>query len=204
MNMQAQANRRDQILIAARDVFACEGYTKASIKKIAAQADLNSPALIYWYFSNKAELFAAVLSEASLMLHEVSSNNILEDLTPQEALEILARRFIETFACPSNKRIFRILISESVNNVEVSNHFAETVILPIKNYLVPYFQRKIDEHLLRVHDPEISTRAFIGTLVHYIFVDEIFPQLWNDPHCPDQFIAEIVRIFLDGLTAVEV
>ena len=95
MNMQAQANRRDQILIAARDVFACEGYTKASIKKIAAQADLNSPALIYWYFSNKAELFAAVLSEASLMLHEVSSNNILEDLTPQEALEILARRFIE-------------------------------------------------------------------------------------------------------------
>jgi AcrR family transcriptional regulator len=203
MNTQLQANRRDQILFAAREVFAFEGYTKASIKKNSAQADLNSPALIYWYFDNKADLFAAVLSEASLLLHEISSQNLLEDLAPHAALEFLAQRFIETFDSPSNKRIFRILISESVNNVEVSDHFAETVILPVKNYLVPYFQQKINEHLLRPHDPEISARAFVGTLVHYIFSDEIFPQLWNSQLLADQFIEEIVNIFLDGLNVAE-
>jgi AcrR family transcriptional regulator len=201
--MSTQANRRDQILFAAREVFACEGYSKASIKKIAAKADLNSPALIYWYFDNKADLFAAVLSEASLLLHETNSNKQLEDFPPHEALEILAKRFIETFECPSNKRIFRILISESMNNTEVSNHFAETVILPVKNFLVPYFQHKIDEQMLRPHDPEISARAFAGMLVHFVFYDELFPQLSNNQPLSDKYIEEIVKIFLDGLNTAE-
>jgi AcrR family transcriptional regulator len=203
MEAQLQVNRRDQIIFAAREVFASQGYSKASIKKIAAQAELNSPALIYWYFDNKADLFAAVLSEASLLLHEVNSNHQLENLAPQEALEILARCFFDTFESPTNKRIFRILISESMNNPEVSDHFAETVILPVRDFLVPYFQHKIDEGLLRQHDPKISARAFAGALVHAIFYDEIFPHLRNDQPLSDEYIQEIVQIFLDGLKAVE-
>jgi AcrR family transcriptional regulator len=203
METQMQINRRDQIIFAAREVFANQGYSKASIKKIAAQAELNSPALIYWYFDNKADLFAAVLADASLMLHEISSNYQLEELAPQEALTILAQCFIDTFESPTNKRIFRILISESMNNPEVSDHFAETVILPVRDFLIPYFQQKMDAGLLRPHDPDISARAFAGMLVHAIFCDEIFPQLRNDHPLSDEYIQEIVRIFLDGLNAVE-
>ncbi|HBX68627.1 MAG TPA: hypothetical protein DEH25_04400 [Chloroflexi bacterium] len=199
MDAQVQANRRAQIIFAAREVFACEGYSKASIKKIATKANLNSPALIYWYFDNKADLFAAVLAEATLMLHEISLNNLIEDLAPQEALHFLAQRFFEIFECPANKRIFRILISESMNNAEVSDHFAETVILPLKNYLVPYFQQKIAVHLLRPHDPEISARAFVGMLMHYVFTDQTFPQLNASQPLPDVYIEEVIKIFMDGL-----
>lgn len=204
METQEKVKRRDQIVFAAREVFANQGYSKASIKKIAAQAELNSPALIYWYFDNKADLFAAVLSEASLLLHEVNSNHQLEDLAPQETLEILAQCFTDTFESPTNKRIFRILISESMNNPEVSDHFAETVILPVRDFLVPYFQQKMDDGLLRSHNPEISAQAFVGMLVHTVFYDEIFPQLRNDQLLSDEYSQEIVRIFLDGLNTVEV
>lgn len=203
MSTQVQIKRREQILFAAREVFACQGYSKASIKKIAAQAELNSPALIYWYFDNKADLFAAVLSEASLLLHEIGSNQELEDLAPQEALEILAKSFIDTFECPSNKRIFRILISESSNNSEVSDHFAEAVILPVRDFLVPYFQKNMDAGLLRQHDPEISARVFAGTLVHTVLCDELFPQVWDCQPLSDEHIKEVVKIFLDGLNNVE-
>jgi AcrR family transcriptional regulator len=202
MNTELQVNRREQIIFAAREVFACQGYSKASIKKIAARADLNSPALIYWYFDNKADLFAAVLSEASLLLHEVNSNHQLENLPPQEALNILATCFFNTFESPTNKRIFRILISESMNNPEVSDHFAETVILPVRDFLIPYFQQEIDEGLLRPHNPEISARAFAGMLVHAVFYDEIFPQLRHEQSLSDEYIQEIVKIFLDGLHAI--
>lgn len=202
MSTQVRINRRNQIIFAAREVFACQGYSKASIKKIAAQADLNSPALIYWYFDNKADLFAAVLSETSLLLHEISSNNQLEDFAPQEALEILAKRFIDTFECPSNKRIFRILISESMNSSEVSDHFAEAVILPVRDFLVPYFQQKINECLMRPHDPEISARVFAGTLVHTVLCDEIFPQSRGCQPLSDEYIKEIVKLFLDGLKTI--
>lgn len=202
--METQVNRRDQIVFAAREVFANQGYSKASIKKIAAQAELNSPALIYWYFDNKADLFAAVLSEASLLLHEIKSNHQLESLAPQEALGILAQCFIETFEAPTNKRIFRILISESMNNPEVATHFSETVILPVRDFLEPYFQQKMDAGFLRPHNPDISARAFVGMLVHTIFYDEIFPQLCEGQISSNEYVQEIVKIFLDGLNTDEV
>ena len=192
-------DRRAQILHAARDVFAREGYSKASIKKIAAQANLNSPALIYWYFDNKAELFTAVLSEASLLLQEISSNQQLKEMEPQDALTLVAQRFIQTFDEPSNKRIFRILISESTTNSEVSNHFAENIILPVKDFLVPYFQKLIDQNILRPHNPETSARAFVGTIVHYVFYGEIFPELMENHPIPGEYVQETVKIFLEGL-----
>jgi len=204
MGTQAEVSRRDQIIFAARKVFASQGYSKASIKKIAAQANLNSPALIYWYFDSKADLFAAVLSEASLLLHEISSNEQLENLAPQEALEILGNCFIDTFESPTNKRIFRILISESMKNTEVSDQFAETVISPVRDFLVPYFQQKVNENLLRPHNPEISARAFAGMLVHAVFYDEIFPQDREGQPLSDEYVQEIVKIFLDGLNIVKV
>jgi AcrR family transcriptional regulator len=196
---QAQIERKEQIVIAARDVFACQGYSKASIKKIAKQAGLNSPALIYWYFDNKADLFAAVLSQASQLLHEIGSNQELENMALQDALEILAKSFIDTFECPSNKHIFRILISESSNNPDVSDHFAQAVILPVRDFLVPFFQRKMDQGLLRRHDPQISARVFAGTLVHTVLCDELFPQVWDCQPLSDGQIKEVVSIFLEGL-----
>jgi AcrR family transcriptional regulator len=203
METPVQVTRRNQIIFAAREVIASEGYSKASIKKIAAQAKLNSPALIYWYFDNKADLFAAVLSEASLLLHEVNSNHQLESLLPEEALSILAQCFFETFESDTNKRIFRILISESMNNPEVAAHFSATVIMPVRDFLIPYFQQKMDESLLRQHNPKISARAFAGMLVHAVFYDEIFPQFREDQPLSDEYIQEIVKIFLAGLNAEE-
>ena len=203
MSTQIQTNRREQILFAAREVFACQGYSKASIKKIAAEAALNSPALIYWYFDNKADLFAAVLAETSLLLHEIGSNQQLDEMAPQEALEILARSFIDTFECDSNKRIFQILISESVNNPEVSDHFAEAVILPVRDFLVPYFERKMAEGVLRQHDPEVCARVFAGTLVHTVLCDAIFPQVWDCQPLSEDHIQEIVEIFLEGLSKAD-
>jgi len=46
--------------------------------------------------------------------------------------------------------------------------------MPVQDFLVPYFQRNIDLGLMRPHDPELSARAFVGTLVYAVFCDEIF------------------------------
>ncbi|MDP8959838.1 MAG: TetR/AcrR family transcriptional regulator, partial [Actinomycetota bacterium] len=46
---------------AALRVFAEHGFHKATIKRIAGQAHLRSPALIYWYFTDKVDLFRAAI-----------------------------------------------------------------------------------------------------------------------------------------------
>lgn len=55
---------RERILAAARELFAEQGYTAASISKIAKKADV-LPGSLYWAFESKERLFAAVLTAAS-------------------------------------------------------------------------------------------------------------------------------------------
>lgn len=59
-----QLKTRERILAAARELFAEQGYTAASISKIAKRADVLAGS-IYWAFESKEKLFAEVLTEAS-------------------------------------------------------------------------------------------------------------------------------------------
>lgn len=54
--------RREQILGVARDVFAAEGYERASLDDIAAGAAVTKP-VIYRHFHGKRALYLAVLEE---------------------------------------------------------------------------------------------------------------------------------------------
>lgn len=51
---------RQDILTVARDTFAAVGFTKASIRRIAAAAGVD-PALVHHYFGSKDELFLATV-----------------------------------------------------------------------------------------------------------------------------------------------
>jgi AcrR family transcriptional regulator len=52
---------RDRILEAARAIFGRDGYDRATIRAIAAEADIH-PAMVMRYYGNKESLFAAVTS----------------------------------------------------------------------------------------------------------------------------------------------
>jgi len=52
-------NRRQQIMIAARRVFAEKDYDKATMEDIAKEAEL-SPGTLYLYFKSKDELYASL------------------------------------------------------------------------------------------------------------------------------------------------
>src|SRR5580692_7405401 len=53
---------RERLLDAAAQVFARDGYSGASIDRIAAEAGLSKGA-VYWNFASKEELFFALLDE---------------------------------------------------------------------------------------------------------------------------------------------
>jgi AcrR family transcriptional regulator len=52
---------REQILAAAREVFAQRGYDRATIRQIATTAGVD-PALVHHYFDTKEKLFAATVN----------------------------------------------------------------------------------------------------------------------------------------------
>lgn len=78
------------ILAAARAEFAEYGLGGARMDRIATRADLNKR-LIYYYFSDKEQLFQSVLEQAYLHIREEERKLHLLDLKPVDAI----RRLVE-------------------------------------------------------------------------------------------------------------
>src|SRR3954471_9400824 len=58
-NAQLQADRRDEILVAAQSCFARSGFHQTSMADICAEAGM-SPGNLYRYFRSKEEIIAAI------------------------------------------------------------------------------------------------------------------------------------------------
>ncbi|MFC0507269.1 TetR family transcriptional regulator [Micromonospora costi] len=77
---------RAAILRAARERFAADGYERATIRAIAADARID-PSMVMRYYGSKEGLFAAA-AEFDLRLPE------LTDVPPEQLGEVLARHFL--------------------------------------------------------------------------------------------------------------
>ncbi|ADI03913.1 putative TetR family transcriptional regulator [Streptomyces bingchenggensis BCW-1] len=102
--------RRAEIVRAARDSFAENGYTKASLRDIAERAGITHAGLLH-HFRNKDELLAEVLAERDSQewQHGLTQVDSLDQLTPylgelirhhQKAPELM-RLWIELAAAAS-------------------------------------------------------------------------------------------------------
>ncbi len=190
--------RRQQILAAARRAFAKEGFHRTTIKKIALEAGLKSPSLVYWYFENKKKLFQAMVEELSPVLTQLPNFWERIDDPPEKMLPSIAKSYLSTFDNPEARQLFRIFLSEAPRVPETANNFAEKIVL-VLNFVITYLEHQIDMDRLRPHDTQSSARSFMGSLVTYLMGREIFLPLRAGLPAQEIYVQEVVDIFLKGL-----
>jgi TetR/AcrR family acrAB operon transcriptional repressor len=81
---EAEATKED-ILKAAKDVFARKGFTAATLADIAEQAGITKGA-IYWHFDNKSELYQQVLAHGFMGYYELMAGILTQDMPPMEKI----------------------------------------------------------------------------------------------------------------------
>ncbi len=194
-----EPDRRGQILEAALRVFAERGFHKATIKEIAREAGIKSSALIYWYFEDKDDLFQAVMAEFSPLVQQVADPAALMDCPPEEVLPLIAKAHLDSFDDPAAVQLLRVTLSESALNPETSNHFMRSAQKTVLGFFVAYLQHQVELGRLRPHDLQSAARSFFGTLVIYVLSREIFPHFKEGLPDREQYVKEVVGIFLDGL-----
>jgi len=190
--------KRRQILLAARQVAAREGFHRATIQKIAAEAGLKSPSLVYWYFKNKKELFQAMMEELSPILRQLPNLWDRLDDPPEEVLFFIGRGYLNTFNNPEVRQLFRIFFSGVTREPDTANSFAEKAVL-LLNFLIAYLEHQVDTGRLRPHDTQSSARSFIGSFVIYMIGSELFLPLRAGLPAQEVYAREVVDIFLRGL-----
>ncbi|OBF47891.1 TetR family transcriptional regulator [Mycobacterium sp. 852002-50816_SCH5313054-b] len=110
-----KSQRRDQIMAAAKEVFARKGFHATTIADIAKRAGL-AYGSVYWYFDSKDELFHALMAaeEGTLRDHVVSALAAAgvpaADAGHEEPLRVAVRATLEFFE--SDKATVQLLLRD--------------------------------------------------------------------------------------------
>jgi AcrR family transcriptional regulator len=111
--------RRQQIMDAAKNVFASKGFGGATVEDITEKAEL-SPATLYLYFKNKDELFASLnIRMLEALITKVENVRDQQNLSPEKKITALQKALYEVYLTdPLNVvNVLRFQSSERLRNL---------------------------------------------------------------------------------------
>ncbi len=197
-------DRRQQMLAAALDVFAEQGFEGAKTKEIAELAGV-AQGLIYFYFRSKEELFLAAFEHhAARALTQLNFDTQREsDEPPEDVLPQIISRFVDVMGAPHTVNLLRILVKfEGRLPISTEPHgtgdhqvIAELA-LHLHTALHTYLQRQISSNRLRSMDTEITAHFVASGLVSMMIRRAL-----GSPDVAHFTRAQLVASVVDMLTA---
>jgi AcrR family transcriptional regulator len=181
---------RDQILSAAEALFAEHGRDATTTEKISQRARV-SPGLLFYYFSNKDELFAALIEERSPL--QVFKAEI--DMTPPfakrgtafAALTALGIEFVR--ALRARQQVVQILLRELSMDERAAHHFRLLCTYPAA-LIARYLRQDLAPSAVSV---DSAAGMFVSHLALACATDGAFDT--------DSFVSAAVGVLLDGRSA---
>ncbi|HEY9844647.1 MAG TPA: TetR/AcrR family transcriptional regulator [Candidatus Caenarcaniphilales bacterium] len=163
---------RSQILDAAEEEFANQGFKAARTEAIAARSGVTK-AMIYYYFDSKEGLYRAILKRCATTLLPVIEEMNLEQLPPEEALEHFVYQLLRHTS--SNPNLPPIMFLEAIQNK--GRYYADTANLFSR--IVAILERGIAAGSFRPLDPRHTAVNILGTCVFYFGALENIKHLWK-------------------------
>ncbi len=105
-----QAERRDQLLLVARAIFAEKGFQATTMDDIAKEAGFTKP-ILYQYFESKTELYREIVNQTAQKLMTSLQTAVAEVESPRAKIEVAFRVYFEMVV--SETDAFRILFIHS-------------------------------------------------------------------------------------------
>lgn len=163
---QGSPQKRAAILQAALEVFVREGYARAGVDTIAAEAAV-SKRTIYDYFGDKKALFLSVIEEASAAqnaaFHQLLSRTLNRDADIEAALIAFGREFAAAMLrSPERSAVIRLIGAEVAHFPELTRYVRG--IGPVQQAVAERLAQLADDGVLDLPDP-VEAAEFLGLLV---------------------------------------
>lgn len=193
-NPQLYAERRDQIIDGALQVFADRGFDQATNKEIAEAAGIGSAGLIYHYFKDKDDLLAAVVQSKMPLMELLTQSDQLMGLSPEEGLTRIARTYLRIMEHPEAIALIRTVLGEVAQRPEFARKLSEQTLDRIAPLIAAYLKRQMDLGLLRQTDPLIATMRFVGPMFGFVMLRSIF----RNPLVASLEVETVITSMVDG------
>jgi AcrR family transcriptional regulator len=160
--------KRTAMIKAGKAVFFKHGFACASMDVIAREANV-SKATIYKHFHDKHELFKAIIDEHWVKLAEVSSIDENNTKSPKSVLTEAGLSILNFLLKPETMNFFRLLVSESERFPTLNDSILKNTKPPITYNLCCYLAKQHERKLLKIIDPVIAAKDFLGLLKENAF-----------------------------------
>ncbi len=165
---------RQQIIAAARTVFAERGVSRTTLAQIASEAGVTRGA-IYWHFANKPALFFAMLEQISLPLID-RMDELLPADDPGDPLQSIRSHMVEVLQLIEQDETARSTFEIITLKCEYVDEFASVDTQAIKTcsdfvqkLTRAYLNAKKNGYLRQGSKPELlalESYAFMKGLIH--------------------------------------
>ena len=164
----AADERREQICQIAMRLFSEKGFSGTTTKEIANSAGI-SEATVFKHFSNKDELYTAILD------HKACDHGF-EDPFAEIADRIEAKDDFGVFyglalnalnKHREDEDFLRLMLHSALEDHELARVFFEEFVTHVYDFLGEYIRLRQGDGAFREVEPRIVVRAFIGMFIHH-------------------------------------
>jgi TetR/AcrR family transcriptional regulator, mexJK operon transcriptional repressor len=156
-----EAERIDNLIAVATQVFMRDGYGGSSIDKVAGEAGV-STRTIYERFKNKADLLGAVITRlVERDMATILSPDELDRLEPRQALTVIGQAITGRACHPDSAALFRILAMEAQRFPELAAKMRDNAKARLDNAVSGYLRGQIRRGALRLADPDRAASLFL-------------------------------------------
>ncbi len=185
----------DKILDATIKLLDKDGLKGATTKRIASEAGVNEITLFRKFHKKEQLLKAAKKRSASRFLEEL---DLLFKIDDSGDIKTYLITIWKNASKMIDKRINLIRISmEEVRDIPFEEKVLPKISRMIIEHLVNYFQKKIDQGLIRNIDPEVAALNIFSIVFQIDIVWKIYDQ--KPPVNYESIMENFLEIFLNGI-----
>jgi AcrR family transcriptional regulator len=189
-----------EVLDAALDLFARNGFAATRMEDIAKAAGL-SKAAIYLYFPSKEDVFKALIETRIVNLRDQIGDvatTLLDD--PIGGLREVVRLWTASHADGRMIAIPRIVLAESARFPELTEYYHRVVISQMQGVLYKLLEAGVAQGVFRKIEPRVAARALVAPMMFEMLRRQAFVGETENLSLCDVSEA-FFDLFLNGITA---
>lgn len=189
--------RRKQIIEIAMKLFSEKGFKGTTTKDISQKVPVNE-SILYRHFKTKEDIYKAIINTACSEKEKPLIHQKLIDkkddvvVFKSIALEIMKR-------LEKNQTFTRLFLFSALEGHKLSEMFLKTKIMKVFESLSDYLKKRMDDGAMKQMNPKLAARGFIGMLIYYMFVQDIYGGKKIETFKKKEVVDVFVEIFLKGM-----
>lgn len=194
------ADRRERILIAAREEFAERGFAAARMEDVARRVGISRAAL-YLAFESKEAMFRELVSEVITDLMPTLLPSDYGNLPAPALLRAFVKNAMKRMAGPDMAFLPRLIVGEGRNFPELARFYHETATICVLGAIERLIIHGIARGEFACPDPKVAAQCVTGGIIFAALWRNAFEPVGAEPVDVDWLAENQAAMVLYGLTA---